>query len=131
MKIEHIAVWTNRLEELKNFYIKYFNAVSNEKYISKNTIGFESYFLSFDGDTRLELMQQANIVSKNNDNAEGLTHIAFAAAHKEELDTLFSKMQKDGVRIVSFPRITGDGYYEACVLDPDGNKVEISIKKEI
>lgn len=31
MKIEHIAIWTERLEELKAFYEKYFNAVSNDK----------------------------------------------------------------------------------------------------
>ena len=127
MKIEHIAIWTNQLEELKNFYIKYFNATSNEKYISKNTVGFESYFLSFDDGARLELMRQPNILQKNNDNTVGLTHIAFAVGSKEELDTLFSQMQKDGIKIASFPRITGDGYYEACVFDPDGNRVEITV----
>jgi lactoylglutathione lyase len=27
---------------------------------------------------------------------------------------------------VSEPRRTGDGYYESCVLDPDGNRLEIT-----
>lgn len=34
MHISHIAIWTTRLEELRNFYITYFNGTSNEKYIN-------------------------------------------------------------------------------------------------
>lgn len=26
----------------------------------------------------------------------------------------------------SGPRVTGDGYYESCVLDPEGNRIEIT-----
>jgi lactoylglutathione lyase len=29
-------------------------------------------------------------------------------------------------KVVSEPRTTGDGYYESIVLDPDGNRVEIT-----
>ena len=47
MHISHIAIWTTRLEELRNFYITYFNGTSNEKYINPKK-GFESYFISFD-----------------------------------------------------------------------------------
>jgi lactoylglutathione lyase len=31
-----------------------------------------------------------------------------------------------GVRIVSRPRVTGDGYYEAVVADSEGNLLEIT-----
>ena len=34
MKIHHIAIWTFRLEEMKEFYTRYFNGSSNEKYIN-------------------------------------------------------------------------------------------------
>lgn len=54
MKIEHIAAWCNDLEKTKEFFVKFFEARSNEKYVNK--IGFESYFLSFDSGARLELM---------------------------------------------------------------------------
>lgn len=30
MKIHHIAIWTFRLEEMKEFYTRYFNGSSNE-----------------------------------------------------------------------------------------------------
>ena len=45
MKIHHIAIWTFRLEEMKEFYTRYFNGSSNEKYINPQK-GFESLFPS-------------------------------------------------------------------------------------
>tara|TARA_Y100000588_G_scaffold318114_1_gene347494 strand:+ start:534 stop:743 length:210 start_codon:yes stop_codon:yes gene_type:complete len=62
MKIEHIAIWTERLEELKAFYEKYFNAVSNEKYYNP-TKQFSSYFLSFEVGVRLELMSMEGVTA--------------------------------------------------------------------
>lgn len=38
MKIHHIAIWTFRLEELREFYIRYFNGTSNEKYINPKRV---------------------------------------------------------------------------------------------
>ena len=128
MKLEHVAIWTHQLEILKDFYIRYFDATSNDKYVSK--IGFESYFLSFGAGARLELMKLPCI--PQGDNADGfqstgLIHIAFSVDTPDELDHLYSRLKEDGIPIVGEPRITGDGYYEACVLDPDGNRVEITV----
>ena len=33
--------------------------------------------------------------------------------------------RNDGYVIASEPRITGDGYYESAILDPEGNIVEL------
>ena len=60
MKIHHIAIWTFQLEEMKEFYTRYFNGSSNEKYINPKK-GFESYFLHFDEGTDLELMSRTEI----------------------------------------------------------------------
>ncbi len=35
MKIEHIAIWTNKLEDMKEFYEKFFDGKSNSKYINE------------------------------------------------------------------------------------------------
>jgi lactoylglutathione lyase len=35
-------------------------------------------------------------------------------------------MEVAGVRIVSAPRLTGDGYYEAVISDTEGNLIEIT-----
>lgn len=131
MKLEHVAIWTHQLEELKDFYARYFGAVPNEKYVSDKSIGrFESYFLSFDTGARLELMKLPCIPQGDNSNgaeSTGLTHIALSVDTPDELDQLYALLKENCVPVVGQPRITGDGYYEACVLDPDGNRVEITV----
>ena len=54
MKIHHIAIWTFHLEKLREFYTRYFNGTSNEKYINSQK-GFESYFISFESGATLEI----------------------------------------------------------------------------
>ena len=34
MTLEHVAIWTNDIEQLKDFYVKFFNGVANEKYVN-------------------------------------------------------------------------------------------------
>ena len=38
---------------------------------------------------------------------------------------MIEQFRSDGYKIVGEPRITGDGYYEGAVLDPEGNIVEM------
>ncbi len=127
MKIEHIAMYVNDLESTKNFFIKYFNAVSNDLYYNKNT-GFKSYFLSFDDNTRIEIMNKADLYNQNdNINRLGYIHIAFSVGNKENVDNLTKQLQDDGYSVLSGPRITGDGYYESCVEVFEGNIIEITV----
>jgi len=56
----------------------------------------------------------------------GYAHIAFSVGNQQAVDTLTARIRKDGYIVASGPRVTGDGYYESCVLDPDGNRVEIT-----
>ena len=41
------------------------------------------------------------------------------------MDDLARRLREGGVEVVDGPRRTGDGYYEAALLDPEGNRVEI------
>ncbi|PWK26485.1 lactoylglutathione lyase [Arcicella aurantiaca] len=128
MHIEHIAIWTKQLETLKDFYVKYFNAVPNEKYINPKK-GFSSYFLSFGDGCRLEIMEKASIpLNINNpyDEYTGLIHFAMSVGSKEKVDEMTEIFRKDGFEIVGEPRTTGDGYYESVILDPDKNRIEIT-----
>ncbi len=126
MKIEHVAVWTDDLERLKSFYQDYFYAVANEKYINSKT-HFESYFLRFPGaGVRLELMYEPVLEGINHIEKIGWAHIAFSVGSKNAVDELTSRLKKDGFTIVDGPRVTGDGYYESCIFDPDGNRIEIT-----
>lgn len=129
MRIEHIALWTSDLERLRSFYQKYFNVKSGDKYINPKK-NFESYFLSFDNGCRLEIMRKPGIApSLNNIHQEhsGLIHFAISAGSKEAVDELTETLRKDGYAVAGDPRTTGDGYYESVILDPDGNRIEITI----
>jgi lactoylglutathione lyase len=129
VKIEHVAIWTGDLERLKRFYTKYFNCIAGNKYRSESN-DFESYFLSFDNSARLELMQMPSIPKNSNDpkmQYEGIIHIAISVGSKENVVEITEKLRFDKYTIVSEPQRTGDGYFESCVLDSDGNRVEITI----
>ncbi len=126
MFIEHIAMYVNDLEAAKNFFIKYFNATTNEGYHNKTT-DFRSYFLTFDNGARLEIMNKPVM----NDAAKELTHtgyihIAFRLGSKKAVDKLTEQLQNDGYEIISGPRTTGDGYYESCMIGIEGNQIELT-----
>lgn len=131
MRIEHLAIWANDIEKLKEFYLKYFAAISNERYFNP-TKNFQSYFLSFPKGQvgqgcRLELMQKPEIPQNlNPGEATGITHFAVSLGSEQAVDALTENLRSDGHRIVGEPRWTGDGYYESVVLDPEGNRIEIT-----
>lgn len=125
IRISHVAIYCNNLEKSKDFYVKYFGAACNDKYT--NTKGFSSYFLSFDDGTRLELMAHTQLAERDfTDITTGLNHIAFSVSGKENVIQLTDRITTDGYKLVCGPRITGDGYFESVVSDPDGNKIEIT-----
>ena len=127
MRIDHIAMYVNDLEAVREFFIKYFHAVSNGKYHNKNT-GFQSYFLSFQDGTRLEIMTKPEMQNEDKTLARtGYIHIAFNVGSKEAVDELTKRLRNDGYEVVSGPRTTGDGYYESCIIGIEGNQIEITI----
>ena len=114
MRIEHIAIWADDIELLRDFYLKYFNLTCGDKYTNPAK-KFTSYFLSFGEDkTRIELM---NIPDMENPASRG---------SRETVNELTERLRADGYTILSEPRITGDGYYESAIADPEGNYVEIT-----
>ena len=126
--IEHVAIWSADIERLRAFYTRYLCGIAGQKYTNRNT-GFQSYFVTFDSGARLELMQSsaipANLISPA-EQYQGIIHLAFAVGSAERVDELTAQLAGDGYTIASAPRHTGDGYYESCVLDPDGNRIEIT-----
>jgi lactoylglutathione lyase len=128
MHIEHIALWTHNLERLRQFYETYFEAQAGPKY-SNPAKQFESYFLVFASGTRLELMQMPSISASAPDAPQrtGLTHLAFSTGSEAAVDALTARLAAGGYQVVGQPRRTGDGYYESIVLDPDGNRIEITV----
>jgi len=127
MRIEHIAIWVNDLEEMKNFYTKYFGMKCSEKYKNVKK-GFSSYFLSFDSGARIEIMNRVDISKKIGKKgiSNGLTHLALSVGGKAKVDEITELIRNNGFEIFGEPRTTGDGYYESVVMDPEGNHIEIT-----
>lgn len=127
MKIEHIAMYVNDLDGSREFFVKYFGAVSNEGYHNPET-DFRSYFLSFGDGSRLEMMTKPDLTDSDaSPNRCGYAHIAFSVGSKEAVDTLTERLKSDGYPVLSGPRTTGDGYYESCLLGFEGNIIEITV----
>lgn len=126
MQVEHIAMYVKNLEKAKDFFVKYFNAVSNSGYHNKAT-NFRSYFLSFDDGTRIELMNHPDMRDLPKEiRRTGFIHIAFSVGSQEKVDELTQKLKDDGYEVLSGPRTTGDGYYESCIVGIEDNQIEIT-----
>ena len=127
MKIEHVALYVNDLENARDFFIKYLGARSNDGYHNPQK-NFRSYFLSFDDGARLELMNKPEMPDFPKEFARtGYAHIAFSVGSKEKVDALTAELKTDGYEVVSGPRTTGDGYYESCIIAIEGNQIEITV----
>ncbi len=128
MHIDHIALWTDDIDCLSAFYATYFGARPGPRYVNAGK-GFESCFLTFESGARIELMKTTTLNPLANEHAAlrmGLTHLAIAVGDERRVDALTQRLGDDGNTILDGPRRTGDGYYESLILDPDGNRVEIT-----
>jgi lactoylglutathione lyase len=128
MRLDHVAVWVSDLERMKRFYEAWFSAVAGPRYTNAKK-GFSSYFLRFDSGARLEIMQKASVAPRP-DGAEterlGYAHLAFAVGSEAAVDALAARFRSEGHPVLDGPRRTGDGGYEAVILDPEGNRIEIT-----
>ena len=150
MRIDHAALFCRDLEQMRQFFIEYFDARSNEQYHNPRT-GLRTYILSFtEGSTRLELMQRteqrepsSSLEWPSRDGrrqsqrpdvqdadpsrpAIGYVHLSFAVGSKKGVDLLTRRLAADGYTVTSGPRTTGDGYYESCILGPEGIQIEVT-----
>ncbi|HYD53015.1 MAG TPA: VOC family protein [Gemmatimonadaceae bacterium] len=126
MRIEHLAIWTRDVDALCAFYARWFEATAGAPYESARRAGFRSRFVTFpDAGARLEVMTLPELAPPAGPLALGITHLAITVGSRAAVETLVERMRAAGVSVRSEPRLTGDGYYEAVVVDPDGNEVEI------
>ena len=126
MEIDHIAIWVQDLEKVREFYQRYFGMECNDKYTNP-TKGFSSYFLSFADGARIEIMHRIDLKQDNDcSHAMGLTHIAISVGSKNKVVEVTNLIRRDGYKVIGEPRTTGDGYYESVIADPEGNRIEIT-----
>ncbi len=127
MRIEHMAMYVNNLEEARDFFVKYLDGTSNNGYHNTAT-NFRSFFISFDDGARLEIMNKPQMDdSEKTLNRTGFVHLAFSVGSREKVDELTARLKQDGYEVISGPRTTGDGYYESCIIGIEGNQIELTI----
>lgn len=129
MQINHVALWVSDLERVKAFYERYFGAQANAKYVNERK-QFQSYFLTFASGPSLELMQRPDIAPLDRQPGQeflGYAHLAIAVGSAAAVNELTARLVADGYRHIDGPRWTGDGYYESVILDPEGNRIEITV----
>ena len=127
-RIEHIAFWVDDLDSLCAFYARAFGAQVGSRYVNPPK-GFESRFLTFESGARIELMTTSRLApARHAPGVErmGLTHFAIALGTEAAVDELTARLRAEGIPVLDGPRRTGDGYYESVVLDPEGNRIEIT-----
>jgi len=127
-RIEHVALWVDDLDALSAFYARAFGAQIGPRYVNAAK-GFESCFLNFDSGARVELMTTTRLSpARHEPGAQrmGLTHLAISLGSESAVDELTKKLRSEGITVLDGPRRTGDGYYESVVVDPEGNRIEIT-----
>lgn len=74
-------------------------------------------------------MTRPNLIEDNQKqlNKTGYIHLSFSVGSRKNVDSLTKRFQSDGYEVISNPRVTGDGYYESCIIGFEGNIIEITV----
>ena len=123
--IAHAAIWTTDLNRMCAFWERVFGVTVGQLYESKNRVGFKSRFLSFPSGPTIEVMAGPWVTERERDETVGYAHLAISLGSQAAVDELATLMRSEA-RLASGPRWTGDGYYEAVIVDPDSNLIEIT-----
>ena len=84
------------------------------------------YSKTFTDGSRLEIMTRSSSADPKKDRYRtGYHHLAICVGDRKDVDDMMKKFDADGVIVVSGARTTGDGYYEAVVVDPEVNEIEV------
>lgn len=127
MRIEHVALWCRDLDRMVAFYVHYFGAEAGPRYRNEGK-RFSSCFLAFESGARLELMTLDQLDARaGSAPSPGLAHFALSTGSEAAVDALTRRLKDDGYPVTDGPRRTGDGYYESVVLDPEQNRLEITV----
>lgn len=126
MHLAHVALWTRDVDAAAAFWQRYFGAAVGAPYRSTRRIGFVSRFITLPGDGgRIEVMTGPWIAGTGADERIGWDHIAVSLGSESAVDALATRCAADGI-LISAPRTTGDGFYEAVIAMPDGTRIEIT-----
>jgi lactoylglutathione lyase len=126
MHIAHVALWTRDLTEAATFWRRFFEADVGDCYRSTRRPGFVSRFARLpESLTTIELMTAPWIAERRALDQVGWDHLAVSLGDEAAVDALAQRCAAEGL-LVSAPRRTGDGFYEAVIATPDGVRIEVT-----
>jgi lactoylglutathione lyase len=126
-QIEHIALATDNVDGLRDFYLQ-LGALASVPSTDPDT-GLRSCVLDFCS-VRLELLQlpDSHRVAARPERSPGLVHLGFALGSADAVDALSNLIAAAGHRVIEPPHRAGQlGRYESVVLDPDGNRLKLTV----
>ena len=126
-QIEHIALATSDLKRLCDFY-RLLGAMAAPSPADPDP-GLRSGVLDFWG-IRLEVFERPGSGGRSAgyERSAGLMHLGFALESADAVDDLTSELAASGHRVLELPHRTGEvGRYESVVLDPDGNRLKLTV----
>jgi lactoylglutathione lyase len=126
-QLEHIALATDDVEGLRDFYLQ-LGALASAPCRDPNT-GLYGCVLDFCG-VRLELFERAasGEGAPGDGPSSGLVHLGFALGSADAVDDLAGVIVAAGFRVLEPPHRAGVlGRYESVLLDPDGNRVKLTV----
>lgn len=124
MRLAHVALWTRDLDAAAEFWRNWFGATIGEPYESRRRPGFVSRFANLASGDSVELMTGSWIAGRSKETA-GWDHVAISLGSEAAVDEMAGRCAQAGI-LLSGPRTTGDGFYEAVITMPDGTPVEIT-----
>jgi catechol 2,3-dioxygenase-like lactoylglutathione lyase family enzyme len=123
MKIHHIAITVNNLEESQKFYQDFFNFKISKSFERKD-LGAKIIFIELEG-FFIELWEFADFKKNDGDLKEkkiiGIRHVAFEV---ENLDKIFSDFKLRGLEMTE-PKLGASGRMYSFISDPNGVPLEI------
>jgi predicted enzyme related to lactoylglutathione lyase len=126
-QIEHIALATNDVEGLRDFYLQ-LGAVASAPTTDPDT-GLRGCVLDFCS-VRMELLELpgGHQVAARQERPPGLVHLSFVLGSADAVDELSEVIAAAGHRVLESPHRAGElGRYESVVLDPDGNRLKLRV----
>lgn len=123
MKLSHIGIEADDIERLRYWYMRYFAMSSSELY-SDPARGLKCYFLrsSDPSASALEIIHHSGKQAGQPTTA----HLAVSTGSRQGVDFLIELLRTDGNTVVLEPFEAVNGCYMGVVLDPEGNRVEIT-----
>jgi lactoylglutathione lyase len=126
-QLEHIALATDDVEGLRNFYMQ-LGGVASLPCDDPDTDS-HSWVLDFCG-VRLELFkrEESGKGPGGAGHPSALVHLGFALGSADAVDELTDVLAAAGYRVLELPHRTRElARYESVVLDPDGNRLKLTV----